>query len=103
MTKSTKRTKAPELPGVHPQNTPPCQSNFDLLADGAFVREAQLVQSRKRPGVPVLLPFSAQTLWRKVAAKTFPPPVKLSSKVTAWNVRDIRNWISAQTQAVVSE
>ena len=31
------------------------QSVFDALPDSAFIREAQLVQSPKRPGVPVPL------------------------------------------------
>ncbi len=30
------------------------------------------------------LPFSAPTLWRKVKAGTFPKPIKLSDRVTAW-------------------
>lgn len=33
------------------------QSVFDALPDSAFIREAQLVQSPKRPDTPVPLPF----------------------------------------------
>ncbi len=40
--------------------------SFDILPDSAFIREAQLVQSPKRPTTPAPLPFSAPTLWRKV-------------------------------------
>ena len=71
-------------------------SVFDLLPDSAFVREAQLVQSPKRPGAPVPLPFSAPTMWRGVAAGTFPKPVKLSERVTCWRVGDIRAWMNSQ-------
>lgn len=71
--------------------------SFDALPDGAYIREAQLVQSPKRPGAPVPLPFSAPTLWRKVSAGTFPKPKRLSRRVTAWKVGDVRAWLDAQT------
>ena len=74
-------------------------SVFDALPDSALIREAQLVQSPKRPDTPAPLPFSAPTLWRKVKAGTFPKPVKLSERITAWNVGAVRAWITAQTQA----
>ena len=68
-------------------------TNFDTLPDSAFIREAQLVQSPKRPDTPAPLPFSAPTLWRKVKAGTFPAPVKLSERITAWHVQSIREWM----------
>ena len=70
---------------------------FDALPDSAFIREAQLVQSPKRPDSPAPLPFSAPTLWRKVKAGTFPKPHRLSERVTAWKVGDVRAWINAHT------
>ena len=75
------------------------QSVFDALPDSAFMRESQLVQSPKRPESHAPLPFSAPTLWRKVKAGTFPKPFKLSERVTAWKVGDVRCWIKAQTSA----
>ena len=74
-------------------------SVFDALPDSAFIRESQLVQSPKRPGTPAPLPFSAPTLWRKVKNQTFPAPVKLSERVTAWNVGAVRAWMTAQATA----
>jgi len=74
-------------------------SVFDALPDSAFIRESQLVQSPKRPDRPAPLPFSAPTLWRKVKAGTFPAPVKLSERVTAWNVGTVRAWMTAQATA----
>lgn len=71
-------------------------SVFDALPDSAFIRESQLVQSPKRPETPAPLPFSAPTLWRKVKAGTFPAPIKLSERVTAWNVGTVRAWMTAQ-------
>lgn len=78
-------------------------SIFDLLPNSAFVREAQLVQKPKRSKYPAPLPFSAPTLWRMVKAQTFPAPVRLSSRVTAWKVGDVRAWIVARQQAVTKE
>ncbi len=69
--------------------------SFDTLPDSAFIREAQLVQSPKRPTTPAPLPFSAPTLWRKVAAGTWPKPIKLSERVSAWKVGECRRMNSA--------
>ena len=70
--------------------------NFDTLPDSAFIRESQLVQRPKRPNTTALLPFSAATLWRKVKTGTFPAPHRLSERVTAWKVGDVRAWIDDQ-------
>lgn len=70
--------------------------SFDALPDSAFIRESQLVQSPKRPTTPAPLPFSGPTLWRMVKSGTFPKPLKLSSRVTAWKVGDVRAWIKAR-------
>lgn len=74
-------------------------SVFDALPNSAFIRESQLVQSPKRPDTPAPLPFSAPTLWRKVKAGTFPKPIKLSQRVTCWNVGAVRAWMTAQSAA----
>jgi prophage regulatory protein len=70
--------------------------SFDALPDSAFIRESQLVQSPKRPTTPAPLPFSGPTLWRMVKSGKFPKPLKLSSRVTAWKVGDVRAWIKAR-------
>jgi len=75
------------------------QSGFDQLPDSAYIRESQLVQSPKRPGSNAPLPFSAPTLWRKVKAGTFCKPYKLSERVTAWKVGEVRAWMTAQAMA----
>ncbi len=72
------------------------KSVFDELPDSAFLREAQLVRSPKRPGYPAPLPFSAPTLWRMVKAGKFPAPMKLSERVTGWRVSEVRAWLLAQ-------
>ncbi|WP_298435778.1 AlpA family phage regulatory protein [Ottowia sp.] len=63
------------------QDTPPA-----LPATG-YVRESRLLQ---------FLPFSHSTLWRRVRSGTFPAPVRISSRITAWRAEDIRAWIEEQ-------
>jgi len=72
------------------------QSVFDALPESALIRLNQLVQSPQRPEATAPLPFSAPTLWRKVKAGTFPRPIKLSERVTAWKVGAVRDWMRAQ-------
>lgn len=66
-------------------------SVFDSLPDSAFIRQLALVKSLENPSAPI--PISPATLWRKVKAGTFPAPVKLSERVTAWNVGAVRAWM----------
>jgi predicted DNA-binding transcriptional regulator AlpA len=35
-------------------------------------------------------------LWRRVQARSFPQPMKLSARVTVWRAEDIRRWIVEQ-------
>ncbi|NHQ88442.1 AlpA family phage regulatory protein [Iodobacter sp. HSC-16F04] len=50
----------------------------------------------RQPAVLACVPFSATTLWRKCRAGSFPSPVKLSERVTAWRVEDVRQWLKTQ-------
>ena len=61
-----------------PDNSHP----IGTLPETGYVRQSQLI--------PVIFPFSPATLWRKVKAGTFPKPVKLGPRITAWRVEDIR-------------
>lgn len=73
------------------------QSEFDRLPDSAFLRLNQLVLPRKSTSRSfAILPFSAATVWRKVADGTFPSPVKLSAGMTAWMVGEVRSWLREQ-------
>ncbi|MBA0916068.1 MAG: AlpA family phage regulatory protein [Nitrosospira sp.] len=58
---------------------------FDELPDSAFIRLKTLIAA----GV---VPFSASTVWRKVRCKEFPSPITISDQITAWRVRDVRQW-----------
>lgn len=54
----------------------------------SFLRQSQIVGS--------IVPVGASTLWRWVNAGTFPKPVKLSERVTAWKTADVQTWIDQQ-------
>ncbi len=71
-------------------------TGFDAMPDSAFVRQSQLIRHRDSSDGIAPIPFSAPTLWRKVKDGTFPAPLKLSERVTAWKVSDIRRWLAAQ-------
>jgi len=77
-------------PSPTSQVVPPTQVASDvtpILPHTGFVRESRLL---------VFLPFSHSTLWRRVRAKTFPEPIRISDRITAWRVEDIRAWIEQQ-------
>jgi len=45
--------------------------------------------------IMAVVPFSAATVWRKVRDGSFPAPVKLSERVTAWKVAEVQAWLDA--------
>ncbi|MGH8584788.1 MAG: helix-turn-helix transcriptional regulator [Gammaproteobacteria bacterium] len=59
-----------------------------VIPEDGYLRQAQLI--------PGIIPLSSPTLWRMVRAGTFPAPVKLSPRVTAWRVEDVRAWMQAR-------
>ena len=54
---------------------------YGAMPATGYMRQSQLI--------PAIFPFSSATLWRKVKAGTFPKPVKLGPRITAWRVEDI--------------
>ncbi len=68
--------------------TKPSSPAFGDLPVTGFVRQKQLL---------AIIPISPATLWRKVKAGTFPKPVKLSERCTAWRVEDARLYMAACT------
>ena len=69
------------------------ENHSNALPATGYIRQKELI------GKGHIIPFSATTLWRKVAAGLFPKPVKLSEGVTAWKVEDIRAWMEAKDSA----
>ncbi|ADL56043.1 helix-turn-helix transcriptional regulator [Gallionella capsiferriformans] len=64
---------------------PDALKNFDSLPDSANVRQ---------PVVEGLFSCSAATVWRMVKRGSIPAPRKLSERVTAWNVGDLRKTLA---------
>ncbi|UUZ55061.1 AlpA family phage regulatory protein [Massilia sp. H-1] len=58
-----------------------------------FSRISDVASSPRRKG---RYPVSRATLWRWVAAGTFPKPVKLSPGVTAWDNDDLDAYDAAR-------
>ena len=99
MSHPTKAKQSPVLATAPAPTAAAVIPSFDALPDSALIRESHLVQSPKRPDRPTPLPFSGATLWRKVKAGTFPPPIKLGAKITAFKVGEVRAWLNAQSVA----
>lgn len=69
-----------------PSAIPDALKNFDSLPASANVRQ---------PVVQALIGCSSATIWRMVKRGTLPAPRKLSERVTAWNVGDLRKALAA--------
>jgi predicted DNA-binding transcriptional regulator AlpA len=65
--------------------------NLKALPATGYVRESQLI--------PEIVPISSATLWRWCKAGRFPKPQKLGPRVTAWNVSDVRAWMTSKEAA----
>jgi predicted DNA-binding transcriptional regulator AlpA len=70
-----------------PSRRTPRPQPVAALPDTGFLRQPQVLS---------FVPISKSTLWRRVHARTFPEPVKLSERVTVWRAEDIRRWIEQQ-------
>ena len=57
---------------------------FDDLPDSAFLRIAQLAQ---------FVGVSVPTIWRLVAAGTFPAPIRILPRETTWRVGDVQAYL----------
>jgi predicted DNA-binding transcriptional regulator AlpA len=60
---------------------PDALKHFDSLPDSAHVRQ---------PVVEALFGCSGSTLWRMVKRRDLPAPRKLSERISAWNVGELR-------------
>lgn len=73
--------------GAREAQESPAAPSKPSLPDTGFLRQTQVLR---------FVPISKSTLWRRVQARTFPEPVKLSERVTVWRAEDIRRWIDLQ-------
>ncbi|MFN7121877.1 MAG: helix-turn-helix transcriptional regulator [Hydrogenophaga sp.] len=54
------------------------------MPQAGYIREA---------GLLAIFPFSSATLWRWVQKGTFPKPIKLSPRITAWRLDEVLKWM----------
>lgn len=66
---------------------PDALRNFNSLPDSANVRQ---------PVVQGLFACSSATVWRMVKRGTLPAPKKLSERVTAWQVGELRKVLAGE-------
>jgi prophage regulatory protein len=72
--------------------TPSLPSNAEsLVPHVAFLRQPQVVGA--------IFPGGSSSLWRHVKAGTFPAPVKISERITAWRRDDLVAWLERQGTA----
>lgn len=69
---------------------PDALKHFDHLPDSAYVRQ---------PVVEALYACSSATVWRRVKDGRIPKPRKLSDRVTAWNVGELRQALAGKEAA----
>jgi predicted DNA-binding transcriptional regulator AlpA len=63
---------------------PDALAHYDSLPDSAHVR---------LPVVKALVGCSSSTVWRMAHSGALPAPRKLSERVTAWNVGELRQFL----------
>lgn len=65
-----------------------------FLPKDGFVRLRQIIGDKSTPAI---IPVSRSTWWAGVREGRFPKSVKLSTRTTAWRVRDIRALIEEES------
>ena len=71
---------------------------MSALPETGYLRLPQIIgdpgdEEKGRPAIPAIIPVGKTTWWKGIKEGRYPKPVKLSARVTAWRVEDIRNLI----------
>jgi len=70
------------------------QSLMNQLPETGFLRLPQIIGDPKaNPPIPPIIPVKKSCWWAGVKNGRYPASVKLSSRVTAWRVEDIRSLV----------
>lgn len=70
------------------------------LPETGYLRLPQIIGNPKAdPPIPAIIPIGKSTWWAGVKSGRYPQPVKLSTRITAWRVEDIRTLINDMTAA----
>lgn len=69
---------------------------MNQLPETGFLRLSQIIGNPKaEPPIPAIIPVKKSTWWAGCKSGRYPAPVKLSERVTAWRVEDIRSLIAS--------
>lgn len=75
----------------------PKTSTIVALPETGFLRLPQIIgDARADPPISGVFPVSRSTWWQGVKEGRFPEPVKLSERVTAWRVEDVRRLLDGE-------
>lgn len=69
------------------------ESSFLARSDRFLPRYVRLPELRR------MVPLSPATIWRKTRNGSFPPAIKLSERVTAWNREAVEAWLAEREAA----
>ena len=66
------------------------------LPETGFLRLPQIIGDPKaNPPIPAVIPVGKSCWWNGVKTGRFPAPVKISPRVTVWDVQDIRELVTS--------
>ena len=70
---------------------------MNQLPETGFLRLKQILGNKKaNPPIPPLIPVGKTSWWEGIRKGKFPKPIKLTKRITAWRVEDIRNLINGK-------
>lgn len=71
------------------------QSIMNILENTGFLRLPQIIGNPKaNPPIPPIIPVSKATWWAGCASGRYPKPIKLSPRVTVWEIKKIRDLVN---------
>ncbi|HWT19433.1 MAG TPA: AlpA family phage regulatory protein [Variovorax sp.] len=74
-------------------------SKLRLVSPEAVAPTHHLPRYVRLPELRRMVILSPATIWRKTRNGSFPPAIKLSERVTAWNRRDVEAWLDEREAA----
>lgn len=73
------------------KSIPEALRSFDLLPDSAYIRLPVMVG---------LFGVSTASIWRGIKNNSIPKPVKISERITAWNVGIVRRALAEKMRGL---
>jgi prophage regulatory protein len=74
-------------------DVPPLQSHADTADTGGSSTSRRILRMRE---VRRRVSLAPATLWRNIAKKKFPSPVRLSGRAVGWYEHEIEEWLASR-------